>query len=260
MSVLRAFHGDPAVKDFYLARVRAHRAADDVVRGAYGEAEGSQSGGRGCAVGCTVHSDSHAAYERELGIPQAIARLEGTLFEWMPAEAAQDWPVEFLESIPVGADLSRVVWRVLARGIEDVRQYSDATTRSSIDAVLEGVLYPLSRGEEVLPEAAGAAEAAARAAARAAWAAAGAAAWTAWAAEAAAEAAWAAWAAGAAARAAAGAAWAAGAAAWAAAGAAGEAAEAAGEAARAAKAFLWSRWIIEEMSCAPVTVAGEVIR
>lgn len=100
---MKAFHGDPAIKAKYLARVEAHRKADEVVQGQYWEQ------GRGCAVGCTIHGDDHSKYERELGIPESIAHLEDGIFEGLPPEEARDWPGQFLESIPVGADLDLVV-------------------------------------------------------------------------------------------------------------------------------------------------------
>jgi hypothetical protein len=53
---LRAFHGDPKIRNRYLKRVRAHAAADQIIHGTYWQE------GRGCAVGCTIHSDDHAAY------------------------------------------------------------------------------------------------------------------------------------------------------------------------------------------------------
>ena len=98
-----AFHNDPAVKAKYLARVKAHRAADDLRHGVYWER------GKGCAVGCTIHGSDHAAYERELGIPRILARLEDGIFERLSSPHDQAWPQEFLEAIPVGADLS-LVW------------------------------------------------------------------------------------------------------------------------------------------------------
>lgn len=102
-----AFHGTPAIKARYLARVRAHRAADEIVRGVY------WSNGRGCAVGCTIHGSDHAAYERELGIPMALARLEDTIHEMLPVGLYQEWPERFLGAIEPGQDLSRVSWQWL---------------------------------------------------------------------------------------------------------------------------------------------------
>src|SRR3990167_5594668 len=99
---LLSFHGDPAVKEKYLARVRAHQTADEIVQGYYWE------NGKGCAVGCTVHGPSHVAYENELGIPEWLAWLEDGLFEDMSAKDAKGWPLAFLEAIPVGSDLWKV--------------------------------------------------------------------------------------------------------------------------------------------------------
>ena len=104
---LRAFHDNADIKEFYLARVKAHRAADELEKGVYWE------NGRGCAIGCTLHSDSHGDYELRLGIPRALAVIEETIFEALATRDAKDWPVRFLESIPVGADLSGVVFGLM---------------------------------------------------------------------------------------------------------------------------------------------------
>jgi hypothetical protein len=99
-----AFHGDPAIKERYLSRVRGHREADEIVQW-----YGYWHGGRGCAIGCTLHSDDHAAYETELGIPRAIAQLEDGIFEGLEVGLARQWPERFLAAITPGADLSRVL-------------------------------------------------------------------------------------------------------------------------------------------------------
>jgi hypothetical protein len=104
---LLAFHGDPAIKAHYLARIAAHEAADEIIKGFYWE------DGKGCAVGCTIHSSSHDRYETELGIPQALALLQDGLFEVLPNGDAKTFPRLFLGAIPVGADLALVVPRFL---------------------------------------------------------------------------------------------------------------------------------------------------
>jgi len=101
--MLIAYHGDPAVKEKYLARMRAHIAADELIHGTYWER------GKGCAVGCTVHSGDHGAYERELGIPRILARLEDGIFESLPNGKSKLWPEKFLSAIEPGADLA-MVW------------------------------------------------------------------------------------------------------------------------------------------------------
>jgi hypothetical protein len=97
-----AFHNDQAIKDKYLTRVRLHREADEIIKGTYWE------DGKGCAVGCTIHSGEHKAYETELGIPQWLARVEDRLFEGMPNKDAKLWPERFLDAIKPGVDLEKV--------------------------------------------------------------------------------------------------------------------------------------------------------
>jgi len=102
---MKTFHGDPQIKEKYLARVRAHRAADEIVKGQYWQE------GKGCAVGCTIHSRQHDAYEKELGIPSELARLEDRIFEGLPNSKAKYFPEQFLEAIPVGVCLKNVGWK-----------------------------------------------------------------------------------------------------------------------------------------------------
>ena len=99
---LLSFHNDPAIKEQYMKRVRAHAQADELIQGQYWK------NGKGCAVGCTIHGNNHAAYETELGLPEWLARLEDTLFEGLTNADAKQFAVDFLEAIPVGVALDRV--------------------------------------------------------------------------------------------------------------------------------------------------------
>lgn len=155
-----AFHGDERVKATYLARVRAHAAADELIHGTYWEK------GKGCAIGCTVHGSNHMAYESELGIPAQLAYLEDRLFESLPNGEAQTWPVRFLEAIPVGADLSMVwpqfvVW-LLTDPTDGVIRFAEGYPDAQ--AVIQRVAALYERGMPAA-RAARAAEAAAGAAA-----------------------------------------------------------------------------------------------
>jgi hypothetical protein len=196
-----AYHNDRAIKEKYLSRVRAHRAADELVHGEYWK------GGKGCAVGCTIHSGNHAAYETKLGVPEVLARLEDAIFEHLPPPESLSWPDAFLSAIPVGADLSLVWPRFAAWLLVDseagVSRF--AGDRADVRAAIEGVSALYLRwvesgaqppAEEFSEAARSAAEAAAKseaAEAEAAWAAAEAA-WevaeAVWAARSAAAAAW----------------------------------------------------------------------
>jgi hypothetical protein len=222
-SQFRAFHGEPAIKAHYLARVQAHRLNDEIRHGYYWK------DGRGCGVGCTLHSNDHGAYEQELGIPRVLAYLEDGIFEALPAPHDSAWPEAFLLAIPVGADLTRVWPRfflcLATDAAHGLLRHVQAPAWAQQQAVIEQViaLYRAWVTTGDIPGAAGAAAAAGavRAARAASAASAAEAAWAAEAASAAsaAEAAWAAWAA-----------------AWAAACVAAEAAEAARSAAAAAGA------------------------
>src|SRR5260370_14194673 len=130
MSTLLAYHGEPAIKDKYLARVAAHRAADQIIHGKYWE------NGKGCAVGCTIHSGNHAAYETELGIPVMLARLEDVIFEGMGNGNASTWPERFLSAIRPSADLSLVGWKFLLWLFEDTQaRYATDAVRKACEPV-----------------------------------------------------------------------------------------------------------------------------
>jgi hypothetical protein len=144
-----AFHNDPAIKQKYLDRVRAHRLADEIVQN-----YGYWRDGKGCAVGCTLHSGDHLAYETELGIPVMLARIEDVVFEGLPVEAAREWPERFLAAAPIGADLSRVGWRLLHWLLTDETVNPGISHPLVRDAVREcaAVLVPLCRGERIARE------------------------------------------------------------------------------------------------------------
>lgn len=133
-----SYNNDPALKEKYLARVSAHAEADEIIKGQYWE------NGKGCAVGCTIHSSNHAAYEEEIG-PEWLAQLEDTLFEGMDNGDAKAFPLAFLQAIPVGVNLERVKWQfcafLLTENIARVLTLAidDTLKRTVVDAI-RGVL------------------------------------------------------------------------------------------------------------------------
>jgi hypothetical protein len=128
MSKLLAFHGDPKIKAKYLRRVRAHRKADQIIYGTYWE------NGKGCAVGCTIHGSDHAQYEKELGIPEELARLEDWIFENMGNGHSLEWPEKFLHAINPGADLSKVADQFIAWILTDPKEGLVAFTKDVPEA------------------------------------------------------------------------------------------------------------------------------
>jgi hypothetical protein len=136
---LIAFHNDQKIKDKYLARVEAHRKADEIIKGKYWE------NGKGCAVGCTVHSDDHMAYETELGIPTWLAKLEDRIFENLSNEDAKLWPEEFLKTINPGTDLEKVKIPFLIFVVESARDQFDHKKFPKQLLAIDGVLGELRK-------------------------------------------------------------------------------------------------------------------
>jgi hypothetical protein len=98
-----------------IARMKGHIKADQLVHGQY------WGNGKGCAVACMVHKSSgcHAEFPRRWGIPEEIARLEDGIFERLQNGDSQKWPIQFLEAIPDGADLSMAWPRFALRLLTD---------------------------------------------------------------------------------------------------------------------------------------------
>ncbi len=127
---MQAFLNDGTIKAKYLARVKAHQKADEIIKGKYWQ------DGKGCAVGCTVHSDSHNAYETELGIPRAVARIEDVIFEGLPNGQAMEWPLRFLDAVEVGSDLSMVWPKFTLWVLQGVLQYAKPKGKLAIQTVI----------------------------------------------------------------------------------------------------------------------------
>ena len=151
---LVAFHGQPAIKAKYLLRLEAHRAAGDLTRGPFGwmatpdRAEASEW--FGMAVYCAFHdkADPYGAAERQIGVPLVLARLLEDCFKSMSAARYAIWPGQFLQAIPVGADLSGV-WSRLAHWLlvaaPDVRRVAQTPgQRAAIQAVADLYLAELA--------------------------------------------------------------------------------------------------------------------
>ena len=162
---LIAYHNDPSIKTAILKQLKAHAKADEIIKGVYWE------GGKGCAVGCTIHSDDHTEYETRFGIPQMLAKLEDCIFEGLPNRKAKAWPIRFMSAIKPGQDLSLVGWKFLHWLLTDKKVNPGIDHPLVRDAIKQcaDVLVPLTKGETISQSAARSAENAAWSAANAAW-------------------------------------------------------------------------------------------
>src|SRR5271167_1977593 len=160
---MQAFHNDPYLKALYVGRVLRHREADEIIHGTYWE------GGKGCAVGCSIHSSEHARYEQEIGYPIMLARLEDSVFEGMGNGRSKDFPLQFMMAARVGADLSLVGWKFLHWLLTEELVGRDDPRVAAVIKRSADVLVPLTKGlpadrEEARSATANAATAAAAAA------------------------------------------------------------------------------------------------
>jgi hypothetical protein len=113
---LLSFHGKQEIKDAKIADLKRHKELDNLMQGDYWNGE------KGCAVTCSMFTpeefktgnvdkkDIHGRYVTQIGVPRIIAYLEDQIFEGLPVAESKDWPLNFMQAIPVGVDLENV-WR-----------------------------------------------------------------------------------------------------------------------------------------------------
>ncbi len=157
--MLIAYHGTVS-KAVILKQLRQHAKRDELGKGQYWH------NGKGCAVGCTIHSRQHVEYETRFGIPQMLARLEDCIFEGLPNGTAKAWPVRFMTAVQPGTDLSLVGWQFLHWLLTDKKVNPGIDHPLVHDAVKQcaDVLVPLTKGMPVDSSAARSAASAARSA------------------------------------------------------------------------------------------------
>lgn len=115
---MKAFINTPITKERFLFHLKEHQKQDAFISGTYGNSLRNGTF-EGCAVGCSIRSialelkedldlGNHKLYEKYLGVPDWIARLEDTLFENLSEERQKTFPVEFGEAVNEGADLDKI--------------------------------------------------------------------------------------------------------------------------------------------------------
>ena len=95
---MKAFLDSPEIQQKCITRLQEHYDADEIIHGTYWE------NGKGCAVGCVLHSSNHRQAEDELGIPEWFMHLMDILFEGMPNKHSKEFPLKLFSSIPIGMD------------------------------------------------------------------------------------------------------------------------------------------------------------
>jgi hypothetical protein len=192
---MQAYHNDQTIKENLINQLQAHYDADEIIKGVYWK------DGKGCSIGCAIHSDDHKLYEEKFNIPEWMAILQDSIFEGLPNDKAKEWPILFSKSINLGSNLENIKIPFLIFVIESVIDKFNHDEFPDVKKAIDSVLHILKNNPNDknavrdVTRAAWAAVRAADSADSAAWAADSAA----WAVRAAAWAAYAAWAADAAA-------------------------------------------------------------
>ena len=118
---MEAFNGNSEQKDERLAQADEHIRLDMLRAGTYGNEELwidtspdqlHKKGFKACSLGCYYGPDSpHERCEELDGIPHEVAEMADDLFEALPLERRIRWHREWMEAIPVRADLFKVrIW------------------------------------------------------------------------------------------------------------------------------------------------------
>lgn len=140
-NTILAWHGDPALRQAAVERMRAHALADALIQHNYVTLDPAAPGGyRGCFYGCLVaeiepdvfvdlvdedghifceedaaprdpHDGWSGAAARLLGLPVVFGKAAEHLFEALPRHAAPEFAVRLTEAIRPGVDLHRVIDR-----------------------------------------------------------------------------------------------------------------------------------------------------
>jgi hypothetical protein len=107
-----SFYGNYQLKQDLLTQLQYHYDHDQITKGQYWK------NGKGCHVGCCIHSASHKDMSDFFGLPEWLCYLFDTTFEGLSNEDAMKFPLESIAAIPVGVDLEPVrhklaIWRLL---------------------------------------------------------------------------------------------------------------------------------------------------
>jgi len=144
---LLSFHNSQEIKDKYVNRLKHHQEQDNIIQGTGWE------NGKGCAVGCTLENYDHNQYPIEIGIPIWLSKVEDKIFEGLCNEDAKEFPIEFLQSIPIGVDLDKVKIPFLIIIVESVINTFDHKKFTNVLKSIEKVLKILKNNNSCFSDA-----------------------------------------------------------------------------------------------------------
>jgi hypothetical protein len=139
---MKTFENTKYTKKHLVDQVQAHYDADEIRKNLYWK------DGKGCCVGCWVHSANHSLFEEYFGVPASIAHLADAIFEGLPNAEAKEFPLELAKSIPEGVDLGLVKNKFLHWLLVDpengVIRFNDAHAIRNVALLHERVINGVS--------------------------------------------------------------------------------------------------------------------
>jgi len=114
---MKAFYGEPTLKQAFIDKLERHRQLDQIIQGKY------NLGDKGCFFGCSVGGNYPEKLERYFAIPGQVGKCIEYVFERLPHPKFLTWPREAVEAIPVGADPSLVWPKMAIWMLTDIRKF-----------------------------------------------------------------------------------------------------------------------------------------
>lgn len=128
-----SYYGDKRVKANYLARLKKHYLANEIVQETYWRNERDRD---------EEKFHHYEEWKIQPGIPSNVNAVINRIFEGLPKKEAKEFPLECSSAIPVGVDLSNVlkklyVW-ILTDSRNGVIQYAeDEKAKNNIQSIAD---------------------------------------------------------------------------------------------------------------------------
>ena len=155
--MLSAFNTPERIsKEELLESLRNHRDLDRFV-----QRHGYWWRGVGCAIGCSIvdfHESLsidddlpqdlepiqyHTMYESLFGISRHVASIQDALFEGLPSEIAHDFPIRFVESVNIGANLNDICLQFMQWLTKDPSfSHHEFDKISELGLYMSRIIYP----------------------------------------------------------------------------------------------------------------------
>jgi hypothetical protein len=92
---------------------------------------------RGSAVGVMLDGAPPSDYDSRFNVTIRLAFAKDAIFNGLPADRAQDWPVAFFEAIPQGHNTYRAWDRIAYKALKELEPHAEGATLDLLNMVFE---------------------------------------------------------------------------------------------------------------------------